>query len=75
VESFARLYFDSVVLDPAALTFLVAKAGADHVLLGSDYPHPIGDLTPRAIVEHAELETDVRDAILGGTAAQLFRKA
>ena len=75
VESFARLYFDSVVLDPAALTFLVAKAGADHVLLGSDYPHPIGDLTPRAVVEHAELETDIRDAILGGTAAQLFGKA
>jgi aminocarboxymuconate-semialdehyde decarboxylase len=72
LESFGFVYFDSVVSDPAALEFLVAKAGADHVLLGSDYPFPIGDLTPREVVARARLTDAERDLILGGTAAKLF---
>ena len=75
VESFARLYFDSVVFDPGALEFLVAKAGPDRVMLGSDYPFPIGDLTPRAVVERAALPQEHRDQILGGNAARLFGSA
>jgi len=69
VESFAKLYFDSVLFDPAALEFLVAKAGAARVLLGSDYPFPIGDLSPRAVVETAALDAGQRTQILGGSAA------
>jgi aminocarboxymuconate-semialdehyde decarboxylase len=72
VESFASLYFDSVVFDPAVLEFLVAKAGADRVLLGSDYPFPIGDLSPRLVVENASLGDDQRARILGATAAGLL---
>jgi aminocarboxymuconate-semialdehyde decarboxylase len=72
VESFARLYFDSVLFDPAALEFLVAKAGAARVLLGSDYPFPIGDLSPRAVVETAHLEASQRAQVLGGSAAALL---
>ena len=75
VESFARLYFDSVVFDPRVLEFLVAKAGPDRVMLGSDYPFPIGDLTPRAVVERAALPQEHRDQILGGNAARLFGSA
>ncbi len=72
LESFARLYFDSVVFDSAALEFLVARAGPDRVLLGSDYPFPIGDPAPRRVVERAALGEGDRDRILGGTAARLF---
>ncbi len=72
VESFARLYFDSVVFDPGVLEFLVAKAGPDRVLLGSDYPFPIGDPSPRAVVERAALPEGHRDQILGGNAERLF---
>jgi aminocarboxymuconate-semialdehyde decarboxylase len=75
VESFARLYFDSVVFDPGALEFLVAKAGPDRVMLGSDYPFPIGDLYPRAVVERAALADGHRGQILGGNAARLFAGA
>jgi aminocarboxymuconate-semialdehyde decarboxylase len=75
VESFARLYFDSVVFDPGVLEFLVAKAGPDRVLLGSDYPFPIGDPSPRAVVERAALPDEHRDQILGGNAARLFGPA
>jgi aminocarboxymuconate-semialdehyde decarboxylase len=72
VESFGLLYFDSVLFDPAALSFLVAKAGADRVLLGSDYPFPIGDPDPLAVVESAGLDPRQRARILGGTAAGLL---
>lgn len=72
LESFAQLYFDSVVFDPAALAFLVAKAGATQVLLGSDYPFGIGDPEPRRTVEFAPLSPAERAAILGGNAARLF---
>jgi aminocarboxymuconate-semialdehyde decarboxylase len=75
LESFARLYFDSVVFDPAVLAFLVAKAGRDRVLLGSDYPFPIGDLAPRDVVERAALRAAARARILGGNAALLFAGA
>ncbi|QRP50369.1 amidohydrolase family protein [Amycolatopsis sp. FDAARGOS 1241] len=72
VESFGHLYFDSVLFDPSTVEFLVAKTGAGRVLLGSDYPFPIGDLTPRAVVETANLKPDERSLILGGTAAALL---
>jgi aminocarboxymuconate-semialdehyde decarboxylase len=75
LESFARLYFDSVVFDPAALEFLVAKAGHDRVLLGSDYPFPIGDPAPRDVVERAALRDGERAKIMGGNAARLFGQA
>jgi aminocarboxymuconate-semialdehyde decarboxylase len=75
LESFAELYFDSVVFDPAVLEFLVAKAGPDRVLLGSDYPFPIGDLAPRDVVERAALRDGERAAITGGNAALLFPRA
>ena len=72
LESFGRLYFDSVVFDPLALEFLVRRAGAPRVLLGSDYPFPIGDLAPSDVVTRADLKDDDRAAILGGTAAGLL---
>ncbi|WP_244321366.1 amidohydrolase family protein [Streptomyces melanosporofaciens] len=72
LESFPRLYFDSVLFDPTALEYLVAKAGPGRVLLGSDYPFPIGDPSPRAVVEAAHLESAERGRILGGSAAALL---
>jgi aminocarboxymuconate-semialdehyde decarboxylase len=71
-ESFARLYFDSALFDTAALEFLVGKVGATRVLLGSDYPFPIGDLAPRKVVETADLKVEERAQILGGSATALL---
>lgn len=73
MEGFRQIYFDTVVFDPDALNFLIAKAGADKVMLGSDYPFPIGDNTPCEIVGKAGLSEIDTTAILGGTAAKLFR--
>lgn len=69
---FERLYFDTIVFEPETLDFLVAKVGADKVMLGSDWPFPIGDFEPRKVVEAATLSDADRAAILGGNAARIF---
>jgi aminocarboxymuconate-semialdehyde decarboxylase len=71
-KGFAQLYFDSVVFDPEALRLLMAKAGPGRIVLGSDYPFPIGDLSPRRVVEEAGLGEEEVDGILGSNAREAF---
>lgn len=71
-QGFRRLYFDTVLFEPLALRFLCDVAGADKVMLGSDYPFGIGDLDPRGVVERTRLTAAEREAILGGNAARVF---
>ncbi len=69
---FARLYFDSVVYDPAPLRYLVELASADHVVLGSDYPFPVMDPRPQAVVRAAGFDPATVEAILSHSAERLF---
>ena len=71
-EGFARLYFDTVVYEPAPLRYLVSLAGADKVLLGSDYPFPVMDPHPREVVHKAGFDAATQDAILSGNACRFF---
>jgi len=49
-----RLWVDSLVFDPLHLPLLVARFGADHVLLGSDFPfYPAAWGGPLDILEQA----------------------
>jgi aminocarboxymuconate-semialdehyde decarboxylase len=41
-----RLYYDTVTHSPAVLRFLLDFAGAEHVVLGSDYPFEMGEADP-----------------------------
>ncbi|CAM5644843.1 hypothetical protein SALBM135S_02992 [Streptomyces alboniger] len=69
-----RLYFDSLVHDPYVLRELVRVAGADRVLLGSDFPFDMGAEDPVAALRAARLsETDFH-AVRGGNASALLRK-
>jgi aminocarboxymuconate-semialdehyde decarboxylase len=72
LDGFRRLYFDTVLFEPQALRFLCDVAGADRVVLGSDYPFPIGDPEPARVVEETPLTAAERRAILGETAARIF---
>ena len=71
-DSLRRLYYDTVVFDPEVLRELVAFAGADHVLLGSDYPFDMADARPAETVAAAGLRPAEEAAVLGGTAARLL---
>jgi aminocarboxymuconate-semialdehyde decarboxylase len=41
-----QLYYDTVTHSPAVLRFLLDFAGAEHVVLGSDYPFEMGEAEP-----------------------------
>jgi aminocarboxymuconate-semialdehyde decarboxylase len=71
----ASLYTDSILHDPRVLRFVVEMIGADHVMMGSDMPFPIGDWAPAGIVSAAGLAPDQVASITGGLAAKLFRIA
>jgi len=69
-----RLYFDSLVHDPHVLRELVRAAGADRVLLGSDFPFDMGTEDPLGALRAARLPDADFDAVRGGNAAALLRK-
>ena len=68
-----RMWFDSLVYTPTALEHLVAVAGADRVVLGTDYPWDMGVGDPVQRVRAAALTEGQRLDILGRTAAGLLR--
>jgi aminocarboxymuconate-semialdehyde decarboxylase len=70
--SLRRLYYDTVTHDPVLVRELVAFAGADHVLLGSDHPFDMADARPADTIAAAGLEIDDERAVLGGSAARLL---
>jgi aminocarboxymuconate-semialdehyde decarboxylase len=70
-ESLRRLWFDSLTHDAGVLAGLVAWAGADRVVLGSDRPFDMGADDPVAGVRDLRLGTD-EELILGGNAARLL---
>lgn len=69
-----RLYFDSLVHDPHVLRELVRVAGADRVLLGSDFPFDMGTEDPLGALRAARLTEADFDAVRGSNAAGLLRK-
>jgi aminocarboxymuconate-semialdehyde decarboxylase len=67
-----RFYYDTVVHDVDVLRDLVAFAGADHVLCGSDYPFDMGTDRPAEIVRAVSLPENDEAAILAGNALRLL---
>lgn len=63
-----RIYFDSLVHDADALKYLINLAGADRIMLGTDYPFPLGELEPGKLIESMSFDEDVIDDLLHGTA-------
>ena len=63
-----RIYFDSLVHDPAMLDYLVKLAGPEHVALGTDYPFPLGELEPGKIVESMNFDEAAKSLLLHGSA-------
>lgn len=69
----ARFYVDSLVHDAAALCSLLALFGDRRVALGSDYPFPLGEDTPGALVEHmTEIAPETRRRVLCETPAEFL---
>jgi aminocarboxymuconate-semialdehyde decarboxylase len=70
----AQVYVDSVVYDGPHLRFLIEQMGADHVVLGTDYPFDMGHYDPLGQLESVPGLTDEQTAMVRGvTAAKLLK--
>ncbi len=68
-----RFYVDCLVFDPDQLEYLVKKFGADHVVLGTDYPADMGDCRPVELVYQTNgLSEADREKICGLNAVKLL---
>ena len=67
-----RFYVDSAVFDGAALRFLADVMGEDRVMLGSDYPFPLGEEFVGDLIRTAEGFSDAARSKLLGENAQRF---
>jgi len=73
-EYLKRFYFDTMVFEPDQLKFLIEKYGADHILLGTDYPYDMGEDDPLGLIAQVPgLDEDAQAAIAGGNAAGLLK--
>jgi aminocarboxymuconate-semialdehyde decarboxylase len=67
-----RFYVDSAVFDQRSLELLVDKMGTGRVVLGSDYPFPLGEERIGSLIRESRFSADVKAQMLSGNAAQLF---
>ena len=68
-----KFYFDTITFDPTMLGNLISRYGADHVLLGTDYPYDMGEEDPLGLIESVKrLKRSDKDMIMGGNAARLL---
>ena len=69
-----KFYFDSITFDPRMLKQLIDRYGADHVMLGTDYPYDMGEDDPRGLIAGVNrLSAADRHLIEGGNAMKLFK--
>ena len=74
-ESLRRFYYDTVTHDADVLRALIKFVGAEHVLLGSDYPFDMGVDRPVEAVRELALDRREEEQILGGNALALVGQA
>jgi len=67
-----QLFFDIIAHNRDMLRYLVGTYGAEHLVVGSDYPLPAGLAHPVAEVKALGLPAEAEAAILGGNASRLL---
>ena len=68
-----KIYFDTVVFTPHQLAELVRLFGADHIIMGTDYPFDMADFDPIGHVASVEgFDPSTIAAIAGGNARRLL---
>jgi aminocarboxymuconate-semialdehyde decarboxylase len=59
-----KFYLDSLVYDQMALDMLVKLVGEDHIVLGSDYPFPLGEHEPGKLIQSMPYSKSTRQKLL-----------
>ncbi|KQL61029.1 2-amino-3-carboxymuconate-6-semialdehyde decarboxylase [Amazona aestiva] len=66
-------YTDSLVHDHGALRLLTSVIGEDKVILGTDYPFPLGELEPGKLIDSMEdFDNKLKDKLKAGNALEFL---
>ena len=59
-----HFWIDALVHDAKALRYVVDAMGADKVCCGSDYPFPLGEHRPGALIKSSDFEEGLKQDLL-----------
>ncbi len=73
-EYMKQLFFDTVVFEPDQLSHLIKRYGADHIMLGTDFPYDMGETDPLGLIGKVNnLNKEDLATICGLNAARLLK--
>ena len=58
-----KFYVDSLIHDPSFLKFVIDLLGEDRVMIGSDYPFPLGEDIPGEIITELNVSKAIKDKL------------
>ncbi len=65
-----KFFLDSLVHDGEFFRYLISLVGEKRIMLGSDYPFPLGEGTPGELIESMDLPASTQKRLMGGTALE-----
>ncbi len=65
-----KFFVDSLVHDVSALQYVLELMGENRVALGTDYPFPLGEREPGALIESMGLSERAKERLLSGSALE-----
>jgi aminocarboxymuconate-semialdehyde decarboxylase len=68
-----NLYFDNLVYRVETVEYLKRMVGADHIMVGTDYPFDLGDWMAAEKIQQMECTGAEREAMMHGNARKLLR--
>ena len=71
-EQARKLFYDTLVYDPATLAFLIERFGVTQLCLGTDHPFAIQETDPVGAVDALELSKEHHDLLMSGNARRFL---
>eukprot|EP01120_Amphizonella_sp_Union-15-10_P013132 TRINITY_DN6065_c0_g1_i1.p1 TRINITY_DN6065_c0_g1~~TRINITY_DN6065_c0_g1_i1.p1 ORF type:complete len:342 (-),score=58.38 TRINITY_DN6065_c0_g1_i1:51-1076(-) len=71
-EFMGKFWVDSLVHDPKSLEYLIDVVGPSRIMLGSDYPFPLGEECPGSMVESMKLPRETQEMIFADSALEFL---
>ena len=64
----SKIYFDTLVHDPLMMNYLMDLVGPNQLALGTDYPFPLGELSPGKLIDSMPYNEEMKERLFNGTA-------